>query len=398
MYDDEKKPLGIYVHIPFCVKKCDYCDFVSFPLGKSGDTSHDSRAYIDALIKEIRGYKDKFGCKDTEYEVKTVYIGGGTPSVLAPSFIVRIFDCIREVFDINDKAEMTIEVNPGTVDDEKLKVYREAGINRLSMGLQSADDNELKELGRIHDLADFLRSYESASAAGFDNINVDIMTAIPLQTMDSLKVTLDTVTSLMPQPKHISTYSLILEEGTLFYEKYVTRKMSSCPILPDEDLERAMYHFAVGHLKDHGYERYEISNFAIPGYESRHNSAYWRRRDYLGFGLAASSLVNEVRYRNTIKFNEYLKNPCSNELFEEETVLTQGDRMSEFMFLGLRMAEGVKAGDFAREFDSGITDVYGDEINRLIKDGLLFHDTSDDRYCLTDKGVDYGNYVFSRFV
>lgn len=396
--NDDKKPLGIYVHIPFCAKKCNYCDFVSFPLGESRDTSPDVLSYVDALIKEIQGYKDKFGCQDTEYEVKTVYIGGGTPSVLAPSFIVRILDCIREGFDIEKNAEITIEVNPGTVDDEKLRIYREAGINRLSMGLQSADDNELRELGRIHDLEDFLRSYEAAAAAGFDNINVDVMTAIPLQTMDSLKVTLDTVTSLTPKPKHVSAYSLILEEGTLFYEKYVTRKMSSCPILPDEDMERAMYYLALDHLMENGYERYEISNFAIPGYESRHNSAYWRRRDYIGFGLAASSLVNEARYRNTISFRDYLKAPCSKELFEEETVLTLKDRMSEFMFLGLRMTEGVKAGDFANEFNRGLTDMYGDEINRLIKDGLLIHEKTGDRYFLTDRGVDYGNYVFSMFV
>ena len=396
MNENGKKPLGVYVHIPFCVKKCDYCDFVSFPLCESGEPSPDS--YIDALAEEIRGYRDKFGCKDTEYLVKTVYIGGGTPSVLAPFYIVRILDLIREVFDLEEDAEITIEVNPGTVDADKLAEYRKAGINRLSIGLQSANDNELKELGRIHDYADFVRAYEEAAAAGFDNMNVDVMTAIPLQTMDSLKYTLDKVTGLTPKPRHISAYSLILEEGTLFYEKYVTKKMSACPILPDEDMERAMYYCVVDHLKKHGYERYEISNFSQPGFMSRHNSAYWRRREYIGFGLAASSLLNEVRYRNTLKMDDYLLAPCSKDLFEEETVLTDKDRMSEFMFLGLRMLRGVKAGDFVRLFGRELTHVYGSEIERLVDDGLIVHDMKDDAYHLTDRGVDYGNYVFSMFV
>ena len=407
MGTDGKKPLGIYVHIPFCVRKCKYCDFVSFPVGEPGESGES--AYVDAVIKEIRGYRDKFGCADTEYEVKTVYIGGGTPSVIAPFYIVRILDSIRETFLLGKDAEITIEVNPGTVDPDKLKTYRDAGINRISIGLQSVSDTELKALGRIHDFNDFMKAYKDAAAAGFGNINVDVMTAIPYQTMDSLRVTLDTVTGLSPKPVHISAYSLIIEEGTPFYDIYgggenhegpaLHRDMfSQCAQLPDEETERAMYHFTADYLKEHGYERYEISNFAIPGYESRHNSAYWRRRDYTGFGLAASSLVNGKRYKNTLKMEDYIKEPLSRELFEESIELTQDDEMSEYMFLGLRMSEGVRADDFKREFGTGLMNWYGDEIKCLMKEGLLARDDAKDRYYLTDKGVDYGNYVFSRFV
>ena len=359
---------------------------------------------MDAVIKEIKGYRDKFRCADTEYEVKTVYIGGGTPSVIAPFYIAGILECVRETFTIDENAEITIEVNPGTVDPDKLKTYREAGINRISIGLQSVSDNELKALGRIHDFNDFMKAYKDAAAAGFGNINVDVMTAIPYQTMDSLRVTLDTVTGLSPKPVHISAYSLIIEEGTPFYELYAkepeetSTRHGNVPRLPDEETERAMYHFTAGYLKEHGYERYEISNFAIPGYESRHNSAYWRRRDYTGFGLAASSLVNGIRYKNTLKMEDYIKEPLSRELFEESIELTWDDEMSEYMFLGLRMSEGVRADDFKREFGTGLMNRYGDEIKRLMEEGLLARDDAKGRYYLTDKGVDYGNYVFSRFV
>ncbi|MCR4806238.1 MAG: radical SAM family heme chaperone HemW [Lachnospiraceae bacterium] len=382
-----KRPLGIYVHIPFCVRKCAYCDFVSFPLNAS---SPDSLTYIDAVLSEIRGYKEKYRCEDTEYEVKTVYIGGGTPSVLAPSYIVWILACIRENLMVDDGAEITIEVNPGTVDEEKLRTYRTAGINRLSIGLQSANDNELKELGRIHDFADFMSTYTWAVKAGFDNISVDIMTAIPLQTPESLKNTLDVVTGLIPAPKHISAYSLILEEGTPFYEKY-----AGCDSLPCAD---EMYHLTVDHLREKGYERYEISNFSKEGYSSRHNTAYWKRRDYIGFGLAASSLVNGIRYKNTTVLADYSGAPLGRELFEEEIKLSREDEMSEFMFLGLRMSEGVRESEFERKFQVTIKDVYGTETERLVKEGLLIYDKDTGRYYLSDTGVDYGNYVFSRFV
>lgn len=421
MCGNDKKPLGIYVHIPFCVKKCLYCDFVSVPRVSRDDGSFNglSDSYVGALLIEIDNYREKYRCRDTEYEVKTVYIGGGTPSVLAPVCIVKILEQIKESFVIDEDAEITIEVNPGTVDINKLKAYREAGINRLSIGLQSANDNELKALGRIHDTDDFVKAYEEAVAAGFDNINVDIMTAIPYQTMDSLGNTLDTVTGLKQKPYHISAYSLIIEEGTPFYEIFEKktnpegpvscREPSPClhvrdgarknvPVLPDEETERAMYHFTVDYLKKHGYERYEISNFAKPGHESRHNTAYWKRRDYIGFGTAASSLVNDIRYKNTVNIETYIPDPLTRDSLEEEILLSREDEMSEFMFLGLRMSEGVKEEDFKREFMTGIMDVYGAEIKHLIKDGLLAYEEAADRYYLTEEGIDYGNYVFSRFV
>lgn len=391
MIGGNKKPLGIYVHIPFCVKKCDYCDFISFPAGDEGKDGSVCQKYTDSIIKEIIGYRAKFGCKDTEFNVKTVYIGGGTPSVLAPVCIVRILECIRGTFEVDDDAEITIEVNPGTVNYDKLNEYRRSGINRLSIGLQSANDNELKELGRIHDLDTFLRTYDSALAAGFDNINVDVMTAIPGQTTESLTATLDIVTGLEPGPRHISAYSLILEEGTPFYEKYGGETW-------DEERERAMYHYTVDYLKKKGFERYEISNFSIPGYESRHNTSYWKRVDYIGFGLAASSLVNNTRYKNTVKLEDYIKTPLSVELFEENIKLDREDRMSEFMFLGLRMSEGVCESDFEREFGISLFDVYGDAIVKMTKEGLLVFDSVKRRCFLSENGIDYGNYVFSEFI
>ena len=416
------KPLGIYIHIPFCVRKCGYCDFLSMP---AGPDMHGR--YTEALLREINGCEGKFRFDAGEYDVRTVYIGGGTPSVIDPKHIKRIIRSLEKVFgfgQINEKGnlngdrngsrpeypekdiEVTIEVNPGTVTREKLAVYRQSGINRLSIGLQSVDDRELKALGRIHSYSDFERTYYAAREAGFENINVDIMTAIPYQTMESLEKTIDTLAGLDTPPEHISAYSLILEEGTPFYEKYAEKSGDETENenegdrirLPGEDEERAMYHFAVGHLAKYGYSRYEISNFALPGYESRHNTAYWRRRDYIGFGLAAASCVNGVRYQNTIRIDEYINGPGLDDRFEEVTVLKPEDEMSEFMFLGLRMCEGVRAGDFLREFDKELTDVYGREIQRLVKEGLLAHDGTMDRYYLTDKGIDYGNYAFSQFV
>ena len=322
-------------------------------------------------------------------------MGGGTPSTLEPDLVGRIIRCINGTFNVSAAAEITIEVNPGTVSYDKLRKYHEFGINRLSIGLQSANDDELKALGRIHDHKQFRDTYEAAVRAGFNNINVDIMTAIPGQTMDSLTLTLKEVTGLDPKPAHISAYSLILEEGTPFYDKYASGEEGESVLFSEEE-ERGMYHHTVSFLKEQGYSRYEISNFSIPGMESKHNSAYWERRDYIGFGLAASSLVGNVRYKNTVSIDDYIKRPTAKDLFEEKIRLTREDCMSEFMFLGLRMNRGVALGDFAGEFGVSIEDIYGEELERLVNDGLL--EKAGDHYRLTDRGVDYGNHVFSRFV
>ena len=383
----KNRALGIYVHIPFCVKKCDYCDFLSMSAGES-----EKADYVHALIKEIEGCREKYKCADTEYMVETVYIGGGTPSCIDAAHIERILGCIENEFVHADrgKAEISIEVNPGTVTDGMLKTYRELGINRLSIGLQSANENELRELGRIHSLDDFLRTYNAAREAGFSNINVDIMTAIPGQTDKSLSHTIGLVTDLVPE--HISAYSLIIEEGTPFYERYGTEEGR----LFDEDKERALYHMTVGRLRECGYERYEISNFARRGFWSRHNTAYWTRRDYFGFGLGASSLIGNVRYRNTRDFKSYVNQPAASDIFDENIILSRDDCMDEFMFLGLRMSRGVLEADFEREFGIKPEAVYGREIEKFKNEGLLREEGG--YLSLTDRGTDYGNYVFAGFL
>ena len=285
------KELELYLHIPFCVKKCNYCDFLSAP------AEEETRAaYVDALLEEIRGFEDP-----EDYEVVTVFFGGGTPSILPGQEIFRIMEALREKFSFRKGAEITLEANPGTVDKEKLSCYKKAGINRLSFGLQSADAEELKKLGRIHTWEKFLESFQLAREAGFSNINVDLMSALPGQTKESWEKTLRQVLAL--QPEHISAYSLIIEEGTPFYQLYekdVERRDAGeePELLPSEEEERAMYEATGRILKEQGYLHYEISNYAKPGRECRHNLGYWQRRDYLGFGLGASTLLNPVRYKN----------------------------------------------------------------------------------------------------
>ncbi|MBR4719494.1 MAG: oxygen-independent coproporphyrinogen III oxidase [Lachnospiraceae bacterium] len=384
---EKKIPLGIYIHIPFCVHKCNYCDFLSFNTDEK-----EKKAYISALIDEIKGRRSRYGVADVLYNLQTIYIGGGTPSCIDVHMTERILECIFDEFDIADPCnmEITIEVNPGTVTNEKLSAYKEYGINRLSIGLQSVNDNELKALGRIHSFRDFVNVYRDARDVGYKNINVDIMMAIPYQTMDSLMYSVDTIADMSPE--HISAYSLIIEEGTPFYEKYGTDERR--PV--DEDTERMMYHETVRRLKKYGYSRYEISNFAIPDHESRHNISYWKRRDYFGFGLGASSFIGNIRYKNTSIFKDYVNHIPSEIPFEEKIKLTKRDRMEEFMFLGLRMSEGVSANDFEREFGVSLISQYGREIKKFTDEGLLVK--TGERFMLTDRGIDYGNHVFSGFL
>ncbi len=380
--------LGLYIHIPFCKRKCNYCDFLS--VNADEDVK---KAYVEALVQEISNWKDKYRYGNREYSVKTIYIGGGTPSVLIPCCIQNILGAVEDEFNLDLNAmpdiEVTVEVNPGTVDKDKLKIYREAGINRLSIGLQSVNDNELKLLGRIHGFDDFLRTYEAARQCGFDNINADVMTAIPGQTMSSLKHTLDVVCAL--KPEHISAYSLILEEGTPFYEKYPDKEC-----LFSEDEEREMYWYTVSFLKEHGYNRYEISNFSRKGFESRHNTSYWRRTEYIGFGAGASSFINGIRYKNTSDIGKYTDYPVSDKYFDEYIRLDEQDMIEEFMLLGLRMSEGVSEYEFMEQFGIELSRMYGEEIGKLLEEGLISKEAG--KIYLTDKGIDYGNYVFSRFL
>lgn len=370
-------PIEIYIHIPFCVKKCDYCDFLSGPSGPEEQSD-----YVQALLREIDAVKEGKG-----RSVSSIFIGGGTPSVLDAGFIGEILNRIRNKFQIQNDAEITIEANPGTADYGKLQAYRDYGINRLSIGLQSPDDRELKILGRIHNYEQFLETYKKARKAGFDNINVDLMSAIPDQTYKGWEKNLRTVAEL--EPEHISAYSLIIEEGTPFAARQLN--------LPDEDTEYNMYEATARILKEYGYKQYEISNYAKRGMACRHNVGYWTRQDYLGFGLGASSLYGKERFSNTADRKKYLENSFSPELIRErEPILSREDEMAEFMFLGLRMTEGVARTDFEQIFGCCIEQIYGDVLKKYESMGLL--QEKNGRIFLSGAGIHVSNLVMADFL
>ena len=370
-------PIEIYIHIPFCVKKCDYCDFLSGPSGPEEQSD-----YVQALLREIDAVKEGKG-----RSVSSIFIGGGTPSVLDAGFIGEILNRIRNKFQIQNDAEITIEANPGTADYGKLQAYREFGINRLSIGLQSPDDRELKILGRIHNYEQFLETYKEARKAGFDNINIDLMSAIPDQTYKGWEKNLRTVAEL--EPEHISAYSLIIEEGTPF----AARELN----LPDEDTEYNMYEATARILEEYGYKQYEISNYAKRGMACRHNVGYWTRQDYLGFGLGASSLYGKERFSNTADRKKYLENSFSPELIRErEPILSREDEMAEFMFLGLRMTEGVARTDFEQIFGCCIEQIYGDVLKKYESMGLL--QEKNGRIFLSRAGIHVSNSVMADFL
>jgi len=370
-------PIEIYIHIPFCVKKCDYCDFLSGPSGPEEQSD-----YVQALLREIDAVKEGKG-----RSVSSIFIGGGTPSVLDAGFIGEILNRIRNKFQIQNDAEITIEANPGTADYGKLQAYRDYGINRLSIGLQSPDDRELKILGRIHNYEQFLETYKKARKAGFDNINVDLMSAIPDQTYKGWEKNLRTVAEL--ESEHISAYSLIIEEGTPFAARQLN--------LPDEDTEYNMYEATARILKEYGYKQYEISNYAKRGMACRHNVGYWTRQDYLGFGLGASSLYGKERFSNTADRKKYLENSFSPELIRErEPILSREDEMAEFMFLGLRMTEGVARTDFEQIFGCCIEQIYGDVLKKYESMGLL--QEKNGRIFLSRAGIHVSNSVMADFL
>ena len=400
-----KRELELYIHIPVCARKCAHCDFLSFAAPE-----RVYRDYMDKLMEEICGQGPNF----QEYRVSTIFVGGGTPSLLPADLIMELFATLHENFDISLDAEITMEANPGTLTMEKLEVYRQSGVNRLSIGLQSADDKELKYLGRIHSYDSFLKSYQRARQAGFQNINIDLMSALPGQDVHSWKNTLKKV--MMLRPEHISAYSLIIEEGTLFYERF-GEPQGSCacgaqtaaevaaraavmtlPDLPDEDTDREMYHLTREMMAAHGYERYEISNYAKKGYECRHNTGYWTGVEYLGLGLGASSYTYGYRYHNTEDLQEYL----SLNLYEGGAAardieeLTLEDKMEEFMFVGLRMMKGVSGSEFLDRFGQNMWNVYGDALKKLEKQGLIEVEAPVVR--LTELGIDVSNVVLSEFL
>lgn len=389
------KPLSIYVHVPFCVRKCAYCDFLSFE-GKMDMQG----PYIGALNRELQILEEKYNTKiASECEVRTVYFGGGTPTSIKPSYICDFLNKIKEKFKVADDAEITLEANPGTIDSEKLKLYREAGFNRLSMGLQSADNAELNFLSRIHTFEEFKENYNEACEVGFENINVDLMTALPYQDTHTLNKTVDEILMLPKRPTHISSYSLIVEKGTPFYDKYGEIDENGRytgpegGFVPTGEKERELYYLVRNRLVSEGYIQYEISNFAYEGFESRHNSAYWTGQDYIGVGLGASSYIKNVRYKNETDLQKYIEEQSG---FEEKIIIDKKAQMEEFMFLGLRMLGGVSEYEFRSKFSEDIRNVYGNAIDKLVNEGMLIYE--DRRYFLSDMGVDYGNYCFSQFI
>ena len=397
--------LKLYIHIPFCVKKCDYCDFLSF----GGRKEEQIESYLESLKEQIKNMSELLGKR----EVDSVFFGGGTPTILSAEQIAGLISELRDHFQIRDDAEITMECNPKTAEPEKFQVMRGAGINRLSIGLQSAVDQELQTLGRVHDRADFEQCFADARKAGFDNVNIDLIFGIPGQTPESLKETLDYVCD--KDPEHVSAYSLIIEKGTPFFMRYAQdlqlREAGETPhMLPDEQTERAMSKLVQETLGRAGYEQYEISNYAKSGHACVHNLSYWDGSEYLGLGLGASSLLcvsrdagtegkdkRYIRVRTHDDLNMYLDhNYSSTELFP----LSESDRMEEFMFLGLRMMRGIQEKEFERRFGQTLSEVYGDVIDGLVKEGLVLceGETGERRIWLSERGCDVSNQVFVRFL
>lgn len=376
-----KDQRGIYIHIPFCAKKCVYCDFLSAP-----ETDAVMKSYFDALRREIRLAAREAAGDGT---FATVFFGGGTPGLPEAPYIADVLGEIRNCFDLSADAEITLETNPGLVSREKLAVYREAGVNRLSMGAQSMDDRELKLLGRIHTGRDIREGVALARQAGFENLNLDLMEALPGQTPGQLEKNLTALTALSPE--HISVYSLILEDGT-----YLAKHLKDFPPLPDEDTERTMYWRTVQFLRDKGYEQYEISNFAKPGRFCVHNTSYWERREYIGLGLGASSLRRETRWSNTRNLQQYLKFSSLADIRRNVTALSREDAMAEFFYLGLRKTEGVALSEFQDCFGVPAESVYGSVLSEHEKDGTLA--VTNGRLTLTKRGLDVSNYILCDFL
>ena len=372
--------IGIYVHIPFCKKKCDYCDFISYC-----DKGMLISDYIESVIKEIES-------QNIQSKITTVYIGGGTPSYIDSKYIIKILEKIKEK-NISEDAEITIEVNPGTVTEKKLKDYINCGINRLSIGLQSTKDEILKEIGRIHEYADFLNTYNMAKKIGFNNMNVDLMIGLPNQKIIDIKESLEKILEL--NPNHISVYSLILEEGTSLFKKVEDGVLK----IPDEELERNMYWYVKNTLELNGYKHYEISNFAKEGYESKHNLNCWNQKEYIGIGCAAHSYKNITRYFNTENIEEYINN-IHKKCFEKNRIIhevqTEEDARKEFMLLGLRKVDGVKINEFKNKFGDNPIYLYRNQLDKLSKENLIIVDNDNIR--LSNRGIDLANLVWEEFI
>ena len=379
------KQLGIYIHIPFCKDKCYYCDFVSF---KNMEQKQDE--YIDCVIKEIES--KNWNVINNNYQVTTIYIGGGTPSYIDANNITKILKCLKNSANIINP-EITIEVNPGTVNEEKLLKYKNAGINRISIGLQSSNNDLLKQIGRIHTYEQFLESYKLAKKVGFTNINIDLMLGLPNQTIEDLKQSLEKVIEL--NPSHISVYSLILEEGTVLYKLIEDKKIT----LPNEELERQMYWYTKNKLELNGYHHYEISNFAKEGKKSKHNVNCWNQEEYLGFGLAAHSYFENKRFSNIENLEIYMQNIKQGNVqknIEVHEVQTTEEQEKEYMLLGLRKIEGISISRFKEKFIDNPIYLFKDKLKSLVQDGFI--EIDGDFIRLTNKGLDFANLVWEEFV
>ena len=387
------KDIGIYVHIPFCKHKCYYCDFISYANKESL-----VERYINVLIREITDVAtgnrlDYENGIDELFNVNTIYVGGGTPSFIESKYIVNIISTIKEYFKINENAEITLEVNPGTVNENKLKDYFNAGVNRLSIGLQATNDSLLKEIGRIHTYEEFLNTYKLARKIGFKNINADLMIGLPKQTIEDVEKAVNDLIKLGLE--HISVYSLILEEGTVLEEQIRSGKLK----LPEDEEEREMYWKVKSILEANGYIHYEISNFAKKGYESQHNLDCWRQKEYVGFGVAAHSYTNDVRYSNIENLEEYIEN-YENDKLEETFIfnekLTHNMKVKEYMMLGLRKLNGVSIQEFKEKFAANPIYVFKNELEKLVNEDLL--EIDGDYIRLTKRGLDLANLVWEEFV
>ena len=376
------KTIGLYIHIPFCRQKCLYCDFPSWA-GKEGQM----QGYVDALTKEI----ENRGKAYSDRKVVSVFFGGGTPTTLSVPMLEQLMQAVFESWDIAEDAEITTEANPGTLDGEMAVALKKMGFNRLSMGVQAWQNRLLKDLGRIHTMEAFQENYKAVREAGFENVNTDLMFALPNQTMADWQETVRNIVGL--NPEHISAYSLILEEGTPFFDRYEKGELEPAA----EELDREMYHWAVDYLAKMGYGQYEISNFAKKGRQSRHNRIYWQAEEYLGLGLGAHSYMEGERFHNRYDLQEYIDANGEVSLLKEDVeVITEEDALAEFMFLGLRLTEGVSFARFRERFGQEMKNIYGRQIEELVRDGLLNEDEIGVR--LTARGVDISNVVFEKFL
>ena len=376
----ENNDIGIYVHIPFCKQKCYYCDFTSFC---NKDNLIDK--YVQALKKEINSY-------EINLPISTVYIGGGTPSYIDEKYIQEILNEIKKS-DMLKEAEITIEVNPGTVTKEKLEKYVEIGINRLSIGLQSTNDKLLEQIGRIHDYNQFMQTYNLARDVGFKNINVDLMIGLPNQTINDVKESLEKIIKL--KPEHISVYSLMIEDDTVIAKKIEKGELQTL----DEEIERNMYWYVKNTLELNNYIHYEISNFSKKGFESNHNMNCWKQKEYIGFGISAHSYINNIRYSNIDCIEKYIDN-IEHEHFEKNRIIHEkqkvADTKKEYMLLGLRKIGGVKISDFKNKFGDNPIFIYRKQLSKLVDENLLVID--DNIIRLTNKGIDVANLVWKEFV